>query len=670
VITGQPDRAAGGTWPATIAYTLIAIVMTWPLSRGLGTWIAGDMGDPVFNSWVLMWTGGQVLAMLGGDLNALHQYWHGNIFAPEPLTLAYSEHLTPQMLQALPIWATTGNIILAYNLLFLSTFILSGVGMYLLVRELTGRRTAAFVAGLAFAYAPYRLSQYAHLQVLSSYWMPLVLLGLRRYFVTRPSTTLGPPRAGSRGAALPLVGAAAALTLQNLSCGYYLLFFTPFAGLYAIYEIAHRRLWRDWWMWRSLAIAAVAVIVCSWPFISPYLQVRKGGDVGVRPMEEIITLSADTHAYATVSSFSRLWGDTMDALRRGEGEGFPGLTILALAAIAGVWAVRRAFRAAGWRSDRAWQRAAAIGLAALLAVDIAALLVLFVNGSLPWTVEGRPFRNSDPLLVALLLLPILAIALVPGWRRAIGELHRASAVGFFIDAAIVAALLTLGPRIQAGGTMLGIGPYYWLWEYVPGFDGVRAPARFLMIVALFLAILAGFGVAALLARWPKAARAVAAVAIAGILAECWMVPMPTNVRMPMRYYELTPRQLQIGDAVSPIYQYVKQATGKFTLIEFPFGEPPYEILATFYAGYHRKPLVNGFSGFFPEGYLRRSTFLQYVPFDLEAATKALGSTGATHALLHDAAFPDGRSAEIAAWLESTGATMIMKYGTDRLFRLK
>ena len=41
--------------------------------------------------------------------------------------------------------------------------------------------------------------------------------------------------------------------------------------------------------------------------------------------------------------------------------------------------------------------------------------------------------------------------------------------------------------------MLGTGPYYWLWQYVPGFDGVRAPARFLMIVALFLAVLAGLG---------------------------------------------------------------------------------------------------------------------------------------------------------------------------------
>ena len=46
------------------------------------------------------------------------------------------------------MWALTGNPILCYNLLFLSTFVLSGLGTYLFVRELTGNPRAAFVAGL------------------------------------------------------------------------------------------------------------------------------------------------------------------------------------------------------------------------------------------------------------------------------------------------------------------------------------------------------------------------------------------------------------------------------------------------------------------------------------------------------------------------------------------
>ena len=165
-------------------YTAIAVVMTWPLMRHPSTTIASDLGDSLFVCWVLMWTSGQVLAALRGNVAALADYWNGNIFYPAPHTIAYSEHFTPQMLQMLPVYAAGGNILLCYNLLFLSTFVVAALGMYLFVRDITGRPLAAFLAGLAFAYAPYRLGQFPHLQVMSIGWMPLALLGLRRFFST------------------------------------------------------------------------------------------------------------------------------------------------------------------------------------------------------------------------------------------------------------------------------------------------------------------------------------------------------------------------------------------------------------------------------------------------------------------------------------------------------
>ena len=132
-------------------------------------------------------------------------------------------------MQIFPVYALTGNIILSYNLLFLSTFVLSGLGMFLFVREVTGSARAGFVAGLIYAFAPYRVPQFAHLQVISSQWMPFVLYGLRRYFETRHVRALA--------------GAGAALVAQNLSNGYFLLFFAPFVLAYVLFEIATRRLW-------------------------------------------------------------------------------------------------------------------------------------------------------------------------------------------------------------------------------------------------------------------------------------------------------------------------------------------------------------------------------------------------------------------------------------------
>ena len=153
-------------------------------------------------------------------------WWNANIFAPHPLALAYSEHFLPQGLQALPVYRATNNPILGYNLVFLSTFVLSGLGMFLLGRELTGSRSAGFVAGLAYAFSPFRIASIPHLQVLSSAWMPFVLYGLRRHFTT--------------GRVRPLAGAAAAWIAQNLSCGYYLLFFSPVVVLYIAWELTTR----------------------------------------------------------------------------------------------------------------------------------------------------------------------------------------------------------------------------------------------------------------------------------------------------------------------------------------------------------------------------------------------------------------------------------------------
>ena len=54
-----------------------------------------------------------------------------------------------------------------YNFAFLLSYVLAGSGMYLLAKSLTGSRSAAVLAGVAFAFAPYRVAQAPHLQVLN-----------------------------------------------------------------------------------------------------------------------------------------------------------------------------------------------------------------------------------------------------------------------------------------------------------------------------------------------------------------------------------------------------------------------------------------------------------------------------------------------------------------------
>jgi len=641
----------------TALFAAASVVMTWPLVTVMHRRIAGDLGDTLLNCWVLRWTGGQVLRALHGDVAALARYWDGNIFYPAPLTLAYSEHLTPLMLQILPVLAATGNVILCYNLLLLSTYVLSGLGMYLLVRELTGRPLAALLAGFAFAFAPFRLDQYPHIEVMSSQWMPFALCGFRRFFVT--------------GRWRPLIGGATALLAQALSCGYYLAYFTPFAVAYCVYEMVTRGTIADARTWRALVIAGGAVLVVVSLFLLPYFQVRAMGDVGVRDPAEIRQFSADTYGYATISHDSRLLGSVVQAMDRTENMGFPGFTILAFACVAIAAGTRRAVAhartAAGVRGAR-WREALSLALAAIVLVLLVLLAETLVAGRVPdWS--ARAFQlGRDP---ATRLINGIAVALAalllasPQARRVAGGVP-GSVLGYFACGAIAAAWMSLGPVMHANGFRVGPGLYNVFYRFVPGFDGLRVVSLHFMIVAFLLAVLAGLGAAMLLERYRVAGRAAIVCGVMAILAESWSVPTATNRPLPAPGYAPPPVEVA---SVPPVYDMVRDLPEGIVVAEFPFGDAAYAIQYVFYSGAHRKPIVNGYSGFSPGTYARIYGPLTSRPYGAEAWT-ALRSSGATHVIVHEDGFLDRDGVQVSDWLRRFGAREIAAVQHDRVFQLR
>ena len=319
-----PSGRARATVYATLGYAAVAVLMTWPLAAGITRDVAWDLGDSVLNMWILAWDGEQLRGILQGHYSHLRHFFDANIFHPAPLTLAYSEHLVPQAIQIFPIYALTKNPILCYNLLFLSTFVLSGLGMFLFAREVTGSTAAAVVGGLLFAFAPYRIPQSSHLQVLSSEWMPFALYGFRRYF--------------DGGRTRAWIGASAAVILQGLSSGYYLLYFSPFALAYVVWEMWRKGRLTDRRTWLALvAAAAVAALVIA-PFVIPYVRASRELALS-RSLSETTRLSADVYSYATASTAQRFWGERIaDVFPKREGELFPGAVplLLALVGIVGI----------------------------------------------------------------------------------------------------------------------------------------------------------------------------------------------------------------------------------------------------------------------------------------------------------------------------------------------
>jgi hypothetical protein len=653
------ERPRAWSRPTFVAavYTAIAIVMTWPLATVMTHRIAGDMGDPLFVCWVLLWTGGQLLHALHGDLSALSHYWSGNIFYPSPLTVAYSEHFTPQLLQALPILALTGNAILAYNALLLATFVLSALGTYLFVRDITGQPLAAFVAGLAFAYAPYRIDQYSHLQVLSSQWMPFALYGWRRYFAT--------------GRPVALAGGTAAFVAQALSSIYYLAYFTPFAAAYLLYEMTAHGTIRDRRTWRHLIAAGAAALLVVGLFTWPYVRVRQLTAAGVRDVDTIQLYSFDTHAFATITQRSRLLASAVKALPRIEGEGFPGFTTLVLAAIGvGVAVARGAIVARDPARRTAWWRR---GLTAGFAA--AAILTLVVLGEV--LIYGRATRSMTRLLALdrdagarLIVDAAIAVAgllLCAPFARRWGRDALSRPAGFCACAAVAAAWLSLGPVMHANGRPIGPGLYSLFLRVAPGLDALRVPSRNLMIAAFFLSVLAGIGGAAIVQWRRDVGRVVLAAAMIGVLLETWAVPTDINVRFRGAGLAWPPRDVA-GAALTPVYRLVRDLPAGSVVAEFPFGDLANEIRYVFYAGYHRQPIVNGYSGITPESYRRLSRVLSNIPTTDEAWT-ALTSSGASHVVVHEGAYLDRDGRDVSAWLRRKGAQEVADLHPDHLYEL-
>lgn len=639
-------------WHAAAIYTAAAVVWTWPLARVMSESIAWDLGDPLFVAWVMGWVNDSVLALARGDGTRFLALWNAPIFYPVPLALAFSEHFIPQALMVLPLHAVTGNVVLCYNVAVLATFVLSGVGMFLLARELTGSTAAALLAGAAFGFAPYRVDQLSHMQILSSQWMPLALFGLRRYFTT--------------GGARPLVWATLALVALNLSTGYYLFFFMPFVAAYVLGEMWARGRLGDLRTWRDVSAAGAGTLLLTIPFLLPYLAVRRDG-VDVRPYEEIVAFSADVMSYLTASAYLTHWRPALEYMRDSpENATFPGLIVAVFALAALVMtlagAVARWRRAPG-RSPRDWAGAGMLAIAIALAI---AMVWIAATGGRVVDVAGIAvrLRNFPRVTLYAALAFVLALALS---RRLRGALTgpSGSLAGPALVAAFAAFALSLGPRMEWMERFFAHGPYAVLLKFVPGFDGLRVPSRFAMIVVLWMSVAAAYAAAALARRGRWGTIAVLAAALVAV-AESRPARFQTDQPIPtVNHAPLNPARMADSRR---LYERLAGSQGG-VLIELPFAVPAWDIQYMLAQRTHGLPLVNGYSGHVPASHARLAPL--HTPLTHpETEWEILVSTGATHAIVHEWAFRSlERGKRVSEWLAANGAVELERSANDVLYSL-
>jgi hypothetical protein len=307
------------------SFAALALVWTWPLATQLASRIPHDPGDPILNTYLIWWNAATLPLGPG--------WWDPPFFYPMRGALALSEHLAGLAILSSPVQLLGGNAILAYNLSLLASYALSAWFTFLLVRRLTGSTPAAICAGLAYGFAPFRAGQLAHLQVLTSQWVPLQLFAMHAYL--------------DDGRKRWLALTAAAWLLQALSNGYYLLFVPTLIVLWLAWFPDWRQAPR-----RGLALAG-AWAAGSLPLVPVLMKYREvHGLLGLRRGEaEIAGFSATPSSFLNPPELLAFWPPRSVLLA--EDFLFPGVTVVVIL-VAGIitWVARGKIRGAFRRRSR------------------------------------------------------------------------------------------------------------------------------------------------------------------------------------------------------------------------------------------------------------------------------------------------------------------------------
>jgi hypothetical protein len=406
VASGAARRRRSGVAAAAVGafFVLATAAMTWPVVRRphdhlvvpevfIGKGLLPTSPDTYLHLWILAWVH-RALTTSPAHL------FDAPIMHPAPRALAGSEHMLGSWPLHAPVYALSGNPVLAYQWVLFSAFVLNGVACWALARRFTGSAAAGLVGAAVYAFAPLRFDLIGTVQHLNVAYLPLVVLLADRHRTS-----------GGRGA---LAGVALLVALQALS-SYYLAYATGVALVVLCAAVAlgggregRRRA-------AALALAGAAGLVPLVLVSAPYLALR---DAAIVPEYPEVWLRA--------ASASPDW-----FVRRGLPL-FAGWVALALAGVG-------ALGEGGRRRRNAFTLA--LALAGFVLVLGPAVTVLGRDVPLPyralygWVPGFSSLRY--PYRFGVLTTLALALLAAGGWAR----LVRGRALAWPLTAAMLAAVL-------------------------------------------------------------------------------------------------------------------------------------------------------------------------------------------------------------------------------------
>lgn len=424
----QRSLAKGGALAAFFAAATVGMLRPWPgkISEGMPQ----NLGDSVLITWIMHW-GAHILT------SDPRRYFHGNNFWPAGNTLAYSDLLLPFVPVYGVFFSLTGNWPLSTNLTVLVMFGLALGATYLLAQRLIGSTIGSIVAAVAFTFTGFHLSEWGHIQLHTIGLLPLSAYFTIRFLDERTWWTA------------VATGVLTASTL--LAAVYYgLLWFVGLGVFFAGYLVAKRfRPGRRFFA--GAAVAGLVAAVLMGPALYKYAQQGER-----RGYEEYRGLKA--RDLVTPAHGSYVWKSTFTFEGHPELQEhglYPGFSVVALAGIGTVVAVRRRGHRSG--DDTGGTEAeppispdarlhltllgigGAIGL--VLAIGPTALGIPMPYRLFHAVVPGFSGIRVYTRLVALFLVA-LAVAAGAGTAWLVGRLHRRhAALPWLAGAAVLAVVL-------------------------------------------------------------------------------------------------------------------------------------------------------------------------------------------------------------------------------------
>ena len=401
-----------------------------------------------------------------------------------------------------------------YNILWLLSFILAGYGAFLLVRYLTGNDTAAFVSGIIYAFSPYHFEQ-AQMHIGATTIEWIPFCALFLMKMFREKSLKSAFLAG------------VFFILVALSDSQYMMFMAMLVGLLFLFEI--------------------------------YCILREKPDTGDN-VNGIQKLKAIIEKYKQM---------------------FIRYAVFAVTALVGVIPANYDLLSIAMSGNNFLIQS--INDSSTFSGD---LLGFFIPSPLHPIFGGwvasiyTKFTGNNTEYITYIGMTVLALSIVAVVIR-----RKEKEVQFWALSAVFFMIMVLGPVLHVMGstrnfwTGLNIPmPYLLAYNYIPFVKDGRTPDRFDVLVMLSFAVLAGYGLARLMAmaKTPSKGSVIALIAAALIIFEFMSTPVISVVDTPA------------------FYQQLGQDTGHYAVIEIP-ASYSYEagLKSEYYETISDKPMVGG-----------------------------------------------------------------------------